>query len=255
MEACEPTNADKESTRGLGWDEAANVVSRDGLSKNAWKRAVRDLIYQSRKTDKAPRSNLDRSSPGKKARLPARATCLWFDCSFDHMMSQKQLHSLSDQLKDSMSANRRIDRPCHFMVFSPDESPLRAVLARRHFADRWQPFVLTNQDLMLRKRVIYLTSDSTDVLDEIEEGSTVVIGGLVDRNHHKGLTHRFALDKKIETRRLPLDSFRLKGCKLTCNQVAEILCLYLDLRDSGLAAEPAWHESADKILPKYKRLE
>jgi Trm5-related predicted tRNA methylase len=36
-----------------------------------------------------------------------------------------------------------------------------------------------------RNRVIYLTADSTEVLEELEEGDTYIIGGICDHNRYK----------------------------------------------------------------------
>ena len=41
-----------------------------------------------------------------------------------------------------------------------------------------------------RERLIYLSSESEELLGEIEPGWAYVVGGLVDHNRHKGLTHR-----------------------------------------------------------------
>jgi tRNA (guanine9-N1)-methyltransferase len=38
---------------------------------------------------------------------------------------------------------------------------------------------------VLRDRVVYLTADSTEVLEELKEGETYVIGGLCDHNRYK----------------------------------------------------------------------
>jgi Trm5-related predicted tRNA methylase len=36
-----------------------------------------------------------------------------------------------------------------------------------------------------RDRVIYLTADSTEVLEELKEGETYIIGGICDHNRYK----------------------------------------------------------------------
>lgn len=54
------------------------------------------------------------------------------------------------------------------------------------------------------QKVVYLTADAKEMLDEIDEDMVVVIGGLVDRNRHKGLCHKLAQEKGVKTAAFPI---------------------------------------------------
>ena len=55
-----------------------------------------------------------------------------------------------------------------------------------------------------KDRLVYLTSESDNVLTSMEENQVYVIGGLVDHNSQKGLCFKIAKDLGIKHARLPL---------------------------------------------------
>ena len=107
-------------------------------------------------------------------------------------------------------------------------------------------------------RFVYLTGDSPNTLTTLDDNSTYIIGGIVDRNRLK-----FAAMKRAEsinavaphlnvcTARLPLDEHvDLKGSTrvLTCNHVFEILQRY---RENGAD----WRGAIMTVLPCRKDAE
>lgn len=75
--------------------------------------------------------------------------------------------------------------------------------------------------------VVYLTADTDTVLTQLAPGTIYVVGGLVDRNRHKGVAAARATSLALPTARLPLQEFlaaRGGPCPvLTTNHVVAIL--------------------------------
>eukprot|EP00920_Eleutheroschizon_duboscqi_P020470 GHVT01048488.1.p1 GENE.GHVT01048488.1~~GHVT01048488.1.p1 ORF type:complete len:778 (+),score=115.81 GHVT01048488.1:1524-3857(+) len=101
----------------------------------------------------------------------------------------------------------------------------------------------------LPRSVVYLTADSPNVLETLEADTAYVVGGLVDRNRHKGLTYKLAEKHGIATANLPIrEHLELNGSKvLTVNQVVDILLSFNNLRDWAAAVAAAIPER--KCLP------
>lgn len=103
-------------------------------------------------------------------------------------------------------------------------------------------------ELFDQDKIVYLTSDSDNVLQELEKGIVYVIGGLVDHNHHKNLTHELAKKNSIRTARLPLSENLILKTRsvLTINQVFDII---LGVSDGG-----SWKEVLMQALPQRKNI-
>ena len=94
--------------------------------------------------------------------------------------------------------------------------------------------------------VIYLTSDSPDTLERLKPYSTYIIGGIVDKNRHKGICYQRARDHNIKTAKLPIsEHLKLSSRQvLTTNHVHEILLRWLESGD--------WGEAFMAVIPQRK---
>ncbi|KAK8113937.1 hypothetical protein PG999_006006 [Apiospora kogelbergensis] len=121
------------------------------------------------------------------------------------------------------------------------EEPSTASQARKKGAPEPEPEA---EDV--DKSVVYLTADSPYTLDRIEPNTTYVVGGIIDRNRHKGLCYKVARDRKVRTAKLPIGEFMvlLDRHVLATNHVVEIMLRWLETGD--------WGEAFTKVIPTRK---
>jgi len=205
-----------------------------------------------------------------------------FDCGFDDLMLDKERISLAAQLTRCYSDNYRAPFKAHLAV-SSFNGHLKArfdnVLSGHHQA--WNGVRFLEEDFVKAAEqakewmvghhggklagaftikdgssdegkpvdageIVYLSSDSPDTLTELKPYSTYIIGGLVDRNRHKGICYKRAMDRGIRTARLPIGEYMEMTSRfvLATNHVSEIMLKWLELGD--------WGEAFLKVVPKRK---
>ncbi|KAM0162034.1 hypothetical protein ACHAQE_003454 [Botrytis cinerea] len=94
--------------------------------------------------------------------------------------------------------------------------------------------------------IVYLSSDSENTLTTLSPYTTYIIGGIVDKNRHKGLCHKRACDAGIPTAKLPIGEYMTMQSRtvLTVNHVMEIMIRWLETGD--------WGKAFLKVIPKRK---
>ena len=94
--------------------------------------------------------------------------------------------------------------------------------------------------------IVYLSAESDNTLERLKPNSTYIIGGLVDKNRHKGLCYKRALDRGIKTAKLPIGEFLEMDSRkvLVTNHVLDIMLKWLEHDD--------WGKAFIEVLPKRK---
>jgi tRNA (guanine9-N1)-methyltransferase len=227
-----------------------------------------------------------RSSPPPGALKHVHGTLLpitlIIDCAFDDLMHERERISLGSQITRAYSDNHRAPLKAH-LVISSWGGELRKrfdTVLNEHYKN-WkgvrvleEDFVaaaekssecmsdakggklagaftldtedISPSDLKARGEVIYLTSDSDNTLDRLKPYSTYIIGGLVDKNRHKGICYKSACDRGIKTAKLPIGEYMEMQSRyvLATNHVVEIMIRWLECGD--------WGEAFLKVMPKRK---
>lgn len=95
-------------------------------------------------------------------------------------------------------------------------------------------------------QLVYLSSDSEHTLDRLQPYTTYIIGGIVDKNRHKGLCHKRAVELGIPTAKLPIGEYMEMQSRtvLATNHVVEIMVNWLEEGD--------WGKAFLKAIPKRK---
>lgn len=94
--------------------------------------------------------------------------------------------------------------------------------------------------------IVYLTADSDDTLSVLSPNITYIIGGIVDKNRHKGICYKRATERGIKTARLPIGEYMTMQSRsvLAVNHVVEIMLAWMETGD--------WGEAFLKVIPKRK---
>ena len=94
--------------------------------------------------------------------------------------------------------------------------------------------------------LVYLTSDSPHTLERLSPNTSYIIGGIVDKNRHKGLCYKRACERGIPTAKLPIGEYMTMQSRavLTINHVMEIMLKWLEKDD--------WGEAFLSVIPKRK---
>lgn len=173
-------------------------------------------------------------------------------------MTAKEINSLASQLRYCYAYNRRSSLPCYATATSVAGETLQHLKNVSGF-EEWanRGFTCTGKSLedffqSEISEMVYLTSDSDNVLEVLENNKTYIIGGIVDRNRLKRATISRAEALGLKTAKLPLDA-HLKQMEstrvLTCNHTFNIL---LKCKELVGKCENPWRQALMEVLPNRK---
>lgn len=169
------------------------------------------------------------------------------DLSFDDLMSDLDMGKCVKQMLHCYSLNRRAENPMQ-LYFTNFNGKVEKEMEKHEGYRNWDIYFHSDSytEIFDKSELVYLTSESDNVITKLEDDKVYIIGGLVDHNAHKGVCYRVAVDQKIGHAQLPLKEFLdLKTRKvLTIDHVFEILL--------GVSSGMDWKEAFLKVLPARK---
>lgn len=197
------------------------------LSKRAQKKLVKLAQWEIKKKDKrikerekyrqkraeAVALGLPRTTPTRKAlkhntmAASSNRIRVAIDLDFDELMIDKDISKCAKQLLWVYTINRKAVAPLQLYFTSLRlGGRVQQVLGKNDGYVNWDVNIRAEayDEVFEPERLVYLTSDADTVLTELSAEDVYVIGGLVDHNHHKGLSMERAGKKGLRTARLPL---------------------------------------------------
>jgi tRNA (guanine9-N1)-methyltransferase len=114
---------------------------------------------------------------------------------------------VSQQFSFCYNANRKSSTPCHVHITSFGGKTKKDIEGKFEY-QKWKNVVVDEKpyiDLFDRTKLVYLTADSTNVLEDLNPEHYYIIGAIVDHNRLKNATKLLADQQGIATARLPID--------------------------------------------------
>lgn len=264
IENCEEAN-NKEITDDGGKEE--NIQTSNDLSKRARKRLLRkekwlqykpikrakerDRIKKRREEARLNNIKLGPSRKELKQHKMSLSSCkvrVVLDFSFDDLMNDKDLHKCINQFSHCYAINRRCPNPLQLHVAN-FTGKAKDTIQKNNGYNNWDVNFHPEDycDIFKKEELVYLTSDSENVIDSLDSSKVYIIGALVDHNSQKGLCLKIATERNISHGRLPIDQFvQMKTRQvLTIDHVFDIL---LNVAACGLS----WKDAFVKVIPQRK---
>ncbi|CAI5758239.1 unnamed protein product [Candida verbasci] len=222
----------------------------EGLSKNEWKRQQKakkkeelkiqnkELLKEKKKEQrKRKRQRIledeeYRLSLKKPTNQIESGVKIIIDCQFDSYMSEKEIISLSNQIRTCYSAMRHCKYNLPITVTSFNNRLKERYENKLSEYVNWQGIefksesieeLLENKDN--KDKMVYLTPDTEEDVMDILPDYTYIIGGIIDKNRHPKLCLNKAKELGIKVGRLPIGQYiNLNGRNvLVTNHVYQLL--------------------------------
>jgi len=238
-----------------------------GLSKNQTKKLYKKRFLEETKQERR-KNERERKKEKKKAlkeagiEIPRKMRLrdykdieycnqrIVIDLDFFDLMAECDVRMVIKQVNRCYAMNRKAKHPLKLYA-SSFVGPIKDMFTELQPGSIHWDFLFEERhylDAFPKDQIVYLTSDSDNVLESLDESKVYIIGGLVDHNNHKEHCLRKAIERGIGHCQLPIGKYVNMATRkvLTINHVFEIISKFLETKD--------WKESFFSVLPKRKRM-
>ena len=175
------------------------------------------------------------------------------DFDFEAQMTPNEIRSIVQQTNFAFGANGKAKIPVH-LVLTSIKGGIKEVFDQQvRVYESWAGVTVSSESFEevykdKKEQLVYLTAESDVEIETLQPEDIYVIGGIVDRNRHKGLCFEKAQALGIRTARLPLGQHLMgsgRSVVMCTNHVFDMLLGYLETED--------WEAAVHRVIPERKR--
>ncbi|GFE52908.1 1-deoxy-D-xylulose-5-phosphate synthase [Babesia ovis] len=210
-----------------------------------------DRLVQSSVMEAAVTDRINNKSEKRDAFMAlCRSNCtVVIDCEFDSYENEKEAKSLANQLMQSYAFNRSAEKPVNLVICGIQEgSYVEKYFKKISGTNNWMCTLeyKSVDELFDSEKIVYLSADAEEVLEDISQDGIYVIGGIVDRNRLKGIALNRSKHIGAKCKRLPIKEY----VKLTHSHVLSITaCVSIFL---NYTLNRDWVKALTESIPKRK---
>ena len=188
------------------------------------------------------------------------------DCDFEHLMNERGNKSMVRQITDLYAINRSSSNPFRLILYGVGKQ-IKEGLKKASYEnwlgieiyykedyptfDKFIQEVLYKDDKKdlkeIKKSIYYLSADSENNIEILDNNATYIIGGIVDRNKYKFLSLNKAKELGINHGKFPIGEY----LKLHSSQVLTTNHTFHILNEFSIKHD--WKEAFVSIIPKRKQ--
>ncbi|KAL7637777.1 UNVERIFIED_CONTAM: hypothetical protein RMT77_011389 [Armadillidium vulgare] len=164
---------------------------------------------------------------------------LVIDLDFYDYMERREVTSLSEQLKISITRNKLSLEPFNLTLCNVDVDCKKYQSLFKFMPNMAEPNFPINVtpksylDIFPKEKLVYLTPDARDVMERFDHEAIYIIGGLVNLRDSVNITLGKATRENIKTMKLPVEEYHISKKSNNDLAIHVMVNILLDLQKNG----------------------